>query len=965
MDLAGKLRSAVRGEVLNGDLERGLYATDASMYQLPPLAVVLPCDRDDAIVAAKICREANVAIVPRGAGTGLSGQAIGRAVILDLSKYCTGLIELNVEARWARVQPGLIRDELNRLLTPHGLHFAPDPATANRANIGGMIANNAAGMRSLRYGMTVDHVLEVDLLLATGEVLRLGETDEEAYEAKCAQDDREGEIYRRFRGLIASNRDEILARFPRVRRRSGGYALDQFTGGFPWNMASVVAASEGTLGIILEAKVNLEPVPPCSGLCLAHFADMGICLRTVAGLVEEGPSAVELIDGVVLRQARENVVTRDTCAVIEGEPAAILVIEAQGESDEEVRRRLEAFSARLARCAGSYAAPLMREAETIRSVWEMRSAALGLMTTVPGTRKPVPYIEDAAVPLEVLPAYIERVLAICERYGQPVSLFAHASVGLLHIRPMHDLHVQADIEQLKTIQAEVFDLVCEYGGSWSGEHGDGIVRGGYNERFFGAQLYQAFRQLKALFDPKNLMNPGKIVETPAVDADLRFGAGYEQLPLATQFHFRQDGSMLATVEQCTGVGACRKLSAGTMCPSYMATRDEVHSTRGRANALRLAMTGQLGRDGLANPDLKEVLDLCLSCKGCQSECPNRVDLARLKSETLYQLSAKHGFSWRDQLFARAAVLGAFNAGLLAPVTNAVLRFPPLRKLLASGLGISDRRPFPAYARRSFSSWWRARGGPRGAGRPVLLFVDTYMAYHLPQVGIAAVEVLEAAGYRVLAPRLGDSQRAAISRGMLNQAKRDGTKLLEVLVSYARDGVPILVCEPSCATSIADDLPDLVADPDLGRMVADQVVMVDAFLERELAAGACALPWREIDDSLLVFVHGHCHQKAIGQAKETLALLRRIPGATVTDSQAGCCGMAGAFGYEAEHFDFSVQVAEDRLLPALAKTADTAVVVANGFSCRHQIADLTPRRPLHAMELVHSRLATGRVADSQQ
>jgi FAD/FMN-containing dehydrogenase/Fe-S oxidoreductase len=952
-DLAERLRAAVSGEVLDDSLSLGVYATDASMYQMQPLAVVCPSDRADVLAAMAVCAEAGVPMLPRATATSLTGQTVNHAVVIDISRHLDRVIAINADERWARVEPGVIRDRLNAQLREHGLQFAPDPATANRASVGGMIANNAAGMRSVRYGMTIDHLLEVELALADGEVLTLGPTDAENYAEIAATATAAGRIYSGFDTLISRHRDNIRERYPKVRRRSGGYALDAFVGDKPWNMARIVAASEGTLGMVLSAKLKLVPLPAESGLILAHFADMGDCLRTVAAIVDCGPSAVELIDGLIIRQARENLLTRDAAAIVEGDAAAVLVIEAQADTAAEVHRVLDQITVVLAEVGSCYARPQLLEPAAIASVWEMRASALGLMTTVKGDRKPVPYIEDAAVPLAVLPDYIEDVLAVCKRHDQPVSLFAHASVGLLHIRPLHDLHRAEEIAGMKQIQDDVFELVCKYGGSWSGEHGDGIVRGGYNRRFFGDALYAAFAELKALFDPHGLMNPGKIIETPPVDSNLRFGASYVFATPATAFSYRREGGIREAIEQCTGVGACRKLAAGTMCPSYMATRDEEHSTRGRANALRLAMSGQLGDDGLAHPRVFEALDLCLSCKGCRRECPNGVDMAKLKAELLHYRHRSQGCSWRDRLFAGSAASAGLASGALAPLANAVLGLAPTRALLAR-LGIDRRRPLPSYARQRFSNWFAAHTPATGEAGRVVLCNDTYSEHHLPEIGRDAVAVLTALGYQVEVVDVGDCQRAAMSKGFLDRARRGGDALLRRLQPYAEARVPLLCCEPSCTSALLDDLPDLVQDQALGDRVAAQTQFIDTFIADAVLNAGATLTWRQAVPQTLL-VHGHCHQKALGTMARTIALLRQIPGATVTDSGAGCCGMAGAFGYESEHYELSVQVAEDRLLPALAQLPADATVVANGFSCRHQISDLTGRRPLHTVEVLARNL----------
>ncbi len=634
---------------------------------------------------------------------------------------------------------------------------------------------------------------------------------------------------------------------------------------------------------------------------------------------------------------------------IQGDPAAILVIEMQGNDLLEVRGRTTELAADLSEWA--YAVPIMLEPAEIAAVWQMRSSALGLMTTVPGPRKPTPYIEDTAVPPENLADYVAEVLAICGRHGQPVSLFGHASVGLVHIRPLHDLHKPEDIAQMRNIQAEVFPLVRKYGGSWSGEHGDGIVRGGYNRSYFGEDLYAAFERIKRLFDPDGRMNPGKIIGTPPMDSHLRYRPEYHLQPYTSRFRYAEPGALLTAAEQCSGVGACRKTNSGTMCPSYMATRDELHSTRGRANALRLALTGQLDLEGLSSPLLAEAMSLCLACSACKAECPNGVDMARLKAEVLQAQHDRYGISLRTRLLANMAALGRLMAGPQARFFNQMLKLQPIRRLLSQTIGLEADRPIPRFASQQLSQWHSARtSGHRSAdGAPtVLLFNDSYTESFLPEVGRAAIECLEAVGYSVVLASVGESQRSAISLGLLDSAKINGQEMLTKLKALARTDTPIVVCEPSSATALLYDLPNLVDDQALAQSIADRVVMFDTFLERGIATGDVKLNWRPTSRAHFV-VHEHCHQKTVDGGRWTHKLLARIPGSSVQETGTGCCGMGGAFGYEKEHAALSRTIASQRLLPALGKTPAEAIIVANGFSCRHQIHDLSSHRPVHVAE----------------
>ncbi len=937
----------VRGAVYWDQVTRHAYATDASIYRYLPLAVVEPVDREDMRAVVQVCAEHALPLIVRGGGTSLVGQAVGHGVVMDVSRHCTRILEFNPAERWIRVEPGIVRDELNRFLYPHGLHFATDPATTSRATIGGMIANNAAGMRSIKYGMTIDHVHSLDLLLADGEVVHVGPID--FIEQQSAQGPNRARLLgQAVARIVDREHDEIRARYPQVGRHSGGYALDALVDATPLNLAKIIVGSEGTLGVVSAATLQLEPLPKHSGLCLAHFSTLGDCLRSVESIVKEGATAVELLDGTIMRMAREHPATRHTCTVIEGRPEGLLVIEVQDQTRAVVADRLNAIQAHLRAAHRSYAAPIMWAHDDRRAVWNMREGALGLIATTKDARKPVPYIEDAAVPLAVLADYVEEVLAVCAGHQQPVALFGHAGAGVLHIRPMHDLRDPADRAQLLAIQDEVFALVKKYGGAWSGEHGDGIIRGHYNRLYFGDRLYQTFREIKQLFDPAGRLNPGKVLDTPPRDTHLRLGADVTPPTVATAFRWQEEGGLRPAVEQCTGVGACRQVKAGVMCPSYMATRDERHSTRGRANVLREALSGALGPAAMSREDVWAVFDLCVACKGCKSECPNQVDVGKMKAELQHQYYQHHHRPWRDHIMARVGTLGRWQAGWPAPLANALLASRPVRWGLDRGLGIDKRRRLPCYAGERLSAWFKRRGGTRRAsGRPVVLMNDLYMEFQEPEIGQAVVDVLEQLGYAVELPGPVDSQRPALSQGMLDRARRNGGRTIQQLLPYAQAGKPILVVEPSCATALLDDLPDLVDDAQAASVVARNTVLIEDFLVREWEAGHLQWP-PATGPATTVFFHPHCHQRALNQGRSTQALLKALPGVELIVSAAGCCGMAGAFGYEREHYEWSVKMAQDRLLPAIESLTEQTVILASGFSCRHQIADLARRPARHPL-----------------
>jgi len=950
-DFERQLRERIQGDVSVDDVTRGIYATDASNYQILPVAVVLPRDEVDVCAAVACARDHGVNILPRGAGTSLAGQAVGPSMVIDFTKCMNEILELNVAERWVRVQPGVVLDNLNAALAPHGLHFAPDPATSSRATLGGMIGNNSSGTRSILYGLTRDHVLELKVLLCDGTTLLLGELGPEAYDRRAQGGNgnaREAEILQGFRAIIESNGDEIEARFPKVLRHVSGYNLDAFHRTDRWNLAKLLVGSEGTLAVSLEAKLNIEPLPKHKALCTVHFADLLEAIRAVAPILEHGPSAVEIMDADVVVRARKNLNIAPLCGFIQGDPKGLLLVEFYGDTAQEAAGKAEVLAAGLREDRRGYAWPVLAEPAEQAKVWAVRKNGLGLMLGIKGNRKPIPFIEDACVPIEALPEYIDQVLQFCGDRGVRVAMYAHASVGTIHVRPILDLREQTDIDNMKAIAEYAFGLVMKYGGAWSGEHGDGRNRSPFLERFFGAQIYACFREVKRLFDPDGLMNPGPIIDPDPMDQNLRYGTAYKTPDQPTAYHYRDDGSFAGAVEMCTGVGACRQTLAGSMCPTYRVTRDEEHSTRGRANALRLAMTGQLGADALASRGLFEVMDLCLSCKACKSECPSNVDLARLKGEFLQRYYDVHGAPMRERVTARLPATAARLAGGKAPAVNWLQDTAGFRRLLDAVLGFDRRRPLPPYARVPFPTWFAHRTRPKaGSAGPVALFDDTYMDYFQPEIGVSAVELLESCGYEVILAEAGCCQRPALSHGFLRRAKADGERTLRKLDAFIQKGLSVVVCEPSCCSALTDDLPDLIEDEALGQRVQQHVMMIDVFLAREVREGKLRCEF--VSPHTKILLHGHCHQKSLYGTTAMTHLLKRAPGAAVEEIDCGCCGMAGSFGFEKKHYDLSLKLGEDRLFPAIRNRDEGAAVVACGFSCRHQIADGTGVKALHWVE----------------
>ncbi len=952
------LRKNIKGEVTFDEYTLGIYSTDASIFQIKPIGVVLPRDANDVISIVKIASGYGVSMLPRGGGTSLGGQAAGSSLIIDFSKYMNSILEMNVRERWVRVQPGVILDELNAVLAPYNLHFAPDPATSSRATIGGMIGNNAGGTKSILYGLTISHVLEIKALLSDGTILNCKEFSINGHkQGKISFNDREGEIIDGLKKNIGNNQEEIIKQYPKIMRRVQGYNLDSFVNTDKWNLSKLFTGSEGTLGIVLEAKLSLEPLPKFKTLCVVHFDDLLAAVRSVTPILKYQPSAIEIMDEAVVMMARKNLSIAPLCGFIKGDPKGMLIIEFFGNTKDEAENKANALAEDMQKQKLGYYWPVISEPARQAEVWDVRKNGLGLLLGVKGDRKPIPFIEDSAVPLDVLPEYVDQILKFCRDREVPVDMYAHASVGEIHIRPVLNLKNQQDINYMKEIAEFAHGLVKKYGGSICGEHGDGRIRSPFLEMYFGPIVYNAFREVKKLFDPAGMMNPGVIIDPEPMDHNLRYGADYQTPVIPTFYHYREEMDFARAVEMCNGNSVCRQNLSGTMCPSYRATRDEEHSTRGRANALRLAMTGQLGPEGITSKRLYKIMDLCLSCKSCKSECPSNVDMTRLKSEFLQKYMDAHGVPLRDRFIARSTIMASRMAGWKAPVVNTIQRSLLFRKILEWFVGVDSRRILPAYARHPFKKWFAKNHKSNGQfSKKVVLFDDTYMNFHQPNVGISAVELLESCGYEVILANAGCCQRPRISHGFLRKAKKEGEKTLRNLQKYIEQGHKIVVCEPGCASALTDDLPDLIDDEELGRSIKENVMMIDVFLAREVADGNCTCDFTSAFDNILI--HGHCHQKSLYGTDAMKDLLSRVPGLSFEIIDSGCCGMAGSFGYEKEHYDMSIKVGNDRLFPAIRNRKNGTAVVACGFSCRHQIADGTGVKAMHWVETIRGMPGTG-------
>ncbi len=953
-DLERELRKVVEGDVRFDDYSRLLYSTDASMYQVEPIGVVMPRSAADVHAVLELANRYNVPVLPRGGGTSLAGQTVNHAVVLDFSKHMNRVLEVNREELWCRVQPGLVQDELNAHVRPLGLLFGPDTSTSNRATIGGMCGNNSAGSHSIAYGKTLDHVLELACLLADGSEVVLRDLTAEALEAKGRADGLEGQIYREVRRLVAQHADEIRARYPTIMRRVSGYNLDEFLKPQPFGLHRLAVGSEGTLVVVVEMKMRLVPRPKHTALNVIHYATLEEALESSPDLLTTGPYAVELTDKLILDLARGNIEQRQRMGFVQGDPAAVMIVEYAGESEAEVRAKVEALESLRARKRIGYAAHRAFDPAEQQSIWKLRKAGLGLLLGLKGDKKAIAFVEDTAVDPAKLPRFIARFREILARHDAAAGYYGHCSVGCLHIRPLINLKDAAEIGKMQRIAEDITALVLEFGGALSGEHGDGRARSPFNETFYGPRLYDAFRQVKRAFDPKGLLNPGNVVDAPPMTEHLRYGPSYRTWEPETLLDFSAQGGFAAAVEMCNGIGVCRKKLEGTMCPSYMATLDEEHSTRGRANALRAVLSGRAPAADFTGTRLYEVLDLCLECKACKAECPANVDMAKLKYEFLAHYYRANGLPLRNRLFGQIHRLARWGSAL-APLSNWVARSAPHRWLLERLAGIDRRRPLPAFAATPFTTWFARhrpegageRGTPAAEGRTVVLFHDTFNTYQTPEVAIAATRVLEAARYRVVLPERRCCGRPMISKGMLGEARELAAYNVGRLSGYARQGLPIVGLEPSCLLTLRDEYVDLLRSDD-ARLIARQSLLLDEFLQREWAAGR--RPPFAGGNGRKALLHGHCHQKALVGTGPTVAVLKAA-GYQVSEVDAGCCGMAGSFGFEAEHYELSLAIAGRRLVPAVKAAAPDVAVCAPGISCRQQIEHTTGRRAKHPAELL--------------
>ena len=957
--LEAELTARISGEVRFDRTSRMLYSTDASNYQIEPIGVVIPKSADDAIGAVELAASHGMPILPRGGGSSLAGQTVGAALVIDFSKYCNRILDLNLEAGTVTVETGSSLDLLNRQLKANGLMFGPDPSSSNRATIGGVIGNNSTGAHSILYGMTADNVISTRITLSGGGTFELAPGTADELTALAAHSDARGRLLTQLLNYQERHSDLIARDFPPHWRRSTGYSLNEFIKP-DFNPGRLVVSSEGTLATVLSATMKAVPVPKMTALVVLQFADLVASMEATSTILETGPSAIELMDKMLIDLTRAQPAYAPQIAFIEGDPAAVLCVEYYGETEKELRQKCDDLIVTLAaRSVGMSADPIVvLDPKQQADIWKVRKDGLGLLYSIRGDYKPIPVIEDVSVPVEHLPEFVRTVEEMVAGYGTTAAYYAHASAGCLHIRPLVNLKEQRGVEIMKELADQAAEMAHKFGGVMSGEHGDGLQRSELNERIFGPELYDAMRELKRIFDPAGLMNPGKKVDAPSMIENLRFGPTYHSAPIKTYFDYTREGGFLRAVEQCNGAAVCRKLKAGTMCPSFMATRDEQDTTRARANALRNALAGRAGFDkkDFTSKATYEVMDLCLSCKACKTECPSSVDMAKLKMEFLAHYHDAHGTPLRARLFGHIHTISRLTRPV-APIANFVLRTQFGRPMMKA-MGVHPERRLSPFQFKTFSTWWRKHDANLSLDRKtrgkVVYFNDTFTEYNYPRIGIAAVQLLEAAGFEVVIEhRHACCGRPALSKGLLNDAKRAAARNVHALAHYAKAGIPIVGTEPSCILTLRDEYVDLLPGDEDVEAVASHSYMIDEFLAKLETTGRLGVGWKS--DPQPVMFHGHCHQKALIGMGPSMAILKAA-GCAATESGAGCCGMAGSFGYETEHYDVSRKIGEERLFPAVAEQGEDTVIAVSGVSCRQQIEHFTERKTTHIVEVLAGRVA---------
>jgi len=956
------LDSLLEGELFCDEATRAMYATDASVYRMLPKAVAFPKTTKDIQILISFAVEQQIGLIPRTAGTSLAGQSVGEGIVVDVSKYLTEVYDINPTHKTATVAPGVIRDDLNRALKPYGLFFGPNTSTSNRCMIGGMAGNNSSGTTSIKYGVTRDKVLEMEVVLTNGEVVTFSELDAEAFFAKAKENTPEGNIYKQLYELLKDEtvRQNILHEFPKpeIHRRNTGYAIDELIksevfipGGNKFNLCKLLCGSEGTLAFTTKIKLQLDHLPsPATVLVAAHFDSIENCMKAVVPVMRHDLYTCEMMDKVVLDCTKGNLMYKDYRFFIEGDPEAVLLLELKTDTIEEAIRKAEELCEELKGSGLSYAFPVLK-GDDIEKAMELRKAGLGLLGNMVGDRKAVACIEDTAVALDDLAAYIAEFTELMRYYDQKAVYYAHAGAGELHLRPILDLKKKTDVKLFKEITTAVAHLVKKYNGSMSGEHGDGIVRSSFIEMMIGSENFAILKQIKTLFDPQGIMNPGKIIDAYPITENLRYVPERNEPEINTLLDFSDSMGILRATEKCNGSGDCRKPEAagGTMCPSYRVTKNEKDTTRGRANVLREFLTNSEKANRFNHTELKEVLDLCVSCKGCKSECPSNVDMAAFKAEFEYQYQKENGSSRRTKLFARFDAYQK-HGSRIKPLANFLLSNMLTSALIKKSLGIASKRSIPRISSINLEKEYQKLKKQHNSNlNKVYFFADEFTVYNDAHIGKDAMELLFRLGYDVEWVNHASSGRTYISKGFLDEAKECANENVGIFSKLVSDKTPLVGLEPSAILTFRDEYLRLADDKAGALSLSENVFTMDEFLASEIKKGTIT---KELftSETKTIKLHLHCHQKALSSVIHTFELLNLPENYSVTVIPSGCCGMAGSFGYEAEHYDISMQMGELTLFPAIRKSAEDVLIAATGTSCRHQIKDGTSREALHPVSI---------------
>jgi FAD/FMN-containing dehydrogenase/Fe-S oxidoreductase len=967
-----KLKKELRGDVFTDNATRIQYATDASAYREMPVAVVRPAGKDDVIKLVEFANRQSVPLIPRGAGTSLAGQVVGNGIVVDISKYMNKILEVNINEKWVRAEPGVVLDELNLEMARHGLFFGPETSTSNRCVLGGMVGNNSCGAHSLLYGSTREHTLELEVVMADGTEAVFGNLSKNEFIAKQHGDRLENKVYKNIANMLSQpvNQQEIRSEFPdpSIERRNTGYALDllleteTFTNNdTPFNFCKLLAGSEGTLAFITAVKLNLVPLPPkVKGLVCVHFEKLEEAFHANLIALRHKPGAIELMDSVILEQTKDNIEQSKNRFFIRGNPAAILIIEFARETREEISGIAKLMEEEMRNAGFGYHFPHIFDND-IPKVWALRKAGLGLLSNIPGDAKPVSLVEDTAVNPEKLPGYIADFKKILKKYNLTAVYHAHIATGELHLRPMLDLKKTEQVDLFYKVARDTAILVKKYKGSLSGEHGDGRLRGEFIPLMVGDHNYNLMKEVKLTWDPNNIFNPGKIVDTPSMKTSLRYVPGIQTKALKTVFDFSHDHGMMRAVEKCNGSGDCRKseIIGGTMCPSYMATRDENATTRARANILREFLTNSPKKNPFGHQEIYDVMDLCLSCKGCKSECPSSVDIAKYKAEFLQHYYDEHGIPLRTHAIAYISRLN--KMGMLVPeITNFIFKNKIISGILKNILGFAPKRSIPLLYKFTLRKWMQKNlpvlNPQQNFIGEVCLFADEFTEYNDTQIGIKAVELLTRLGYRVHLKEHKESGRTFLSKGLVRKAKALANYNVSELKDFISDKMPLIGIEPSGILTFRDEYPELVdrhlvAD---AKKLAENALMFDEFMEMEIRAGKIDRSNFTIEKKK-IRLHGHCHQKSLASTAPTKFMLSFPENYEVEEIKSGCCGMAGSFGYEKEHYEVSMKVGELILFPEVRNTPAETLIAAPGTSCRHQIKDGTGRQAYHPVEIMWDAL----------